>query len=97
MTRYPSGHRKCSDPNPPCHQKSRIRGGVQVAASVSSSESSGSVMADHFCQPSPTDCNHPLLSCDMNPFFDVDLEKLLTLLGKISKNVCNLLTSQEGG
>ncbi len=33
----------------------------------------------------------------MNPFVDADLEKLLTYLGIISKNVCNLLTSREGG
>ena len=32
----------------------------------------------------------------MNPFVDVELENLLTHPGKISKNVCNLLTSREG-
>ena len=45
----------------------------------------------------PVDNNHPLLTRDMNPFVDANLEKLLTHLGKISKNVCNLLTSREGG
>ncbi len=54
-------------------------------------------LGERFCQPSPTDCKHPLLTRDMNPFVDADLEKLLTHLGKISKNVCNLLTSREGG
>ena len=53
--------------------------------------------AFYLCQHSSTDCNNPLLTCDMNPFVDDDLENLLTHPGKISKNVCNLLTSREGG
>ena len=54
-------------------------------------------MADRFCQPSPTDCNHPPLTCDMNPFVDDDLENLLTPPGEKPQNVCNLLTPWEGG
>ena len=54
------------------------------------------IMAERFCQPSPTDCNHPPLTCDMNPFVDDDLENLLTPPEKNPQNVCNLLTSREG-
>ena len=55
------------------------------------------IMVDRFCQPSPTDCKLPLLTGDMNPFVDDGLENLLTYLGKILQNDCNLLTSHDSG